>query len=228
MMLRDDHLHTRYSDGVDTPRDMIEESIRLGYCGITFTDHVRKDSDWVDRYIEELRHLREEYEERIDIRIGIECKLVDFEGNIDCPDHLLRSPDIDIVAAIHRIPRGNCEYIRRDEIVNDPDMAVDCFFKTSRGIMNNGRITRFAHPFSLFDSLGIKDTDADIWEDIDQILQSIGIPFEYNAKYDNSFVPKQIWTKYSDRIVLGSDSHSVIDLRNRSAELRAFVDSFLR
>jgi HisJ family histidinol phosphate phosphatase len=63
----DNHLHTNFSDGNDTPRDMVLTAISLGYTQITFTDHVRRDSGWLNDYILEISDLQKEFKDTIKI-----------------------------------------------------------------------------------------------------------------------------------------------------------------
>ena len=88
MITSDFHMHTAFSTDSETPaRAMIEGAIAKGLKTICITDH--RDEDYpfyeemgehaflldVDAYFRELNTLREEYADRIDVRIGIELGL---------------------------------------------------------------------------------------------------------------------------------------------------------
>lgn len=88
MITSDFHMHTAFSTDSDTPpRAMIESAIAKGLKTICITDH--RDEEYpfyeemgenaflfdVDAYFCELNALREEYADRIDVRIGIELGL---------------------------------------------------------------------------------------------------------------------------------------------------------
>lgn len=88
MITSDFHMHTAFSTDSETPvRAMIEGAIAKGLKTICITDH--RDEDYpfyeemgehaflfdVDAYFCELNALREEYADRIDVRIGIELGL---------------------------------------------------------------------------------------------------------------------------------------------------------
>ena len=79
MILQDMHLHTNYSDGKNSPEEMIRAAISLGISNICFTDHVRKDSLWVADYINELESLKSKFKDKIRIDIGVEAKVLDFD-----------------------------------------------------------------------------------------------------------------------------------------------------
>ncbi|MGI6011438.1 MAG: histidinol-phosphatase HisJ family protein [Ruminococcus sp.] len=78
-MIPDYHLHTFFSgDSEADPHDMADQAISLGMKSICFTDHMDTDSEEpefildTNRYIPYMEALREEYEDRLDIRIGVE------------------------------------------------------------------------------------------------------------------------------------------------------------
>ncbi|MCD9024752.1 PHP domain-containing protein [Cohnella silvisoli] len=83
MMLMDLHLHSNYSDGKNTPEEMIEAAIKIGYEAIALTDHVWKSSTWIPAYSAHLETLKKKYANKITLYSGIEAKVVSLEGDID-------------------------------------------------------------------------------------------------------------------------------------------------
>lgn len=223
MMLMDRHLHTDFSDGQNTPTEMVEKAIELGIEKITFTDHVRKYSDWVREYVETINGLNKIYKEYIDISIGVECKVLDFFGNLDCPDAILFDDHIEKVAAIHRIPNFDGGFICRQDISNEK-RALEAFFLALQGIGRNKYVSRVAHPFSLFNQFRISKQDDQLWKRMHLLLDNLNMSFEYNVKYDNSMVPKDIWSKHREKVVVGSDSHSVNELEDRLTLIRNYIE----
>ena len=86
------HIHSTWSDGKNTPRELIEEAIARGFASIGFSEHsymyfskYTKQfyiSD-MDAYKREVRALKEEYRGRIDIFCGLEFEFysrVPLEG----------------------------------------------------------------------------------------------------------------------------------------------------
>lgn len=83
-MLSDNHMHTRYSPDSDAePEQMILAAIEKGMKTICITDHMDKDY-YVDgkefvfdlfQYKNELQALKEKYQDRIKLRIGVELGL---------------------------------------------------------------------------------------------------------------------------------------------------------
>lgn len=202
------HIHSNFSDGKNTIFEMAEAAYRLGLKKICFTDHVRKDTKWVNDYISEIQRVRDLVP--IEIQIGVETKIIDFHGNLDIPGDLPK--DIIQVAAIHRITDGNGGYISKNDtdIING-ERALECWFKALEGLKENKSVSRIAHPFSMVPFLKPK-LDKDFWDRIENIFDDSDYLIELNLKYDNSFVPSHFWKKYKNRIVIGTDSHSINDL----------------
>ncbi len=82
-MYTDSHLHCAFSGDSDTPpRMQIERAVTLGMKRICFTDHhdydVKSDIDFnldIPAYFEEIKRLRDEYADKIDVGIGVELGL---------------------------------------------------------------------------------------------------------------------------------------------------------
>lgn len=215
------HLHTKYSDGLNSVEEMVECAVELGLKKICFTDHVRVDSEWVNDYYNTVAALGKQYSDKLTILCGVEAKLTDFEGNLDLPEI---NNKIIKVAAIHRIPTGDGNYIRKNEIENNKDHSFSCWMNTIRGINKNKGIDRIAHPFSLLPYFGITPESKRFWDDIIDIFSKGSYGIEYNVKYNNDIVPKYFWECFKDRIVLASDSHSVEKFKESFIKLRKVSD----
>jgi DNA polymerase (family 10) len=99
------HVHSRYSDGTSTIREIAERAKALGYTYIAICDHsqtVRYAGGLTEsellRQIEEIRRVNEEIE-GVRVLAGAEVDILQ-DGNLDYPDKILSQLDI-VVAAIH-------------------------------------------------------------------------------------------------------------------------------
>ena len=85
MIYTDSHMHTEFSSDSGTPmEEQIKSSIEKGLTSICFTDHHDMDfpaalygegNDFqldVPAYLKEFHRLKELYQDKIDLRIGIE------------------------------------------------------------------------------------------------------------------------------------------------------------
>lgn len=82
MQNRDLHIHTTFSDGVDTPEACVLAAIEAGFSEIGFSDHSYishpsevvywKGAEFEPLYKSEIARLKEKYKEKINILCGIE------------------------------------------------------------------------------------------------------------------------------------------------------------
>ncbi|MDU2222375.1 MAG: DNA polymerase/3'-5' exonuclease PolX, partial [Staphylococcus epidermidis] len=100
------HMHTTYSDGAFSIKEMIEANIEKGYEFMVITDHSQSlkvahglQVDRLLRQNEEIKQLNEEYKE-IDIYSGTEMDILP-DGTLDYDDEVLAQLDY-VIAAIHQ------------------------------------------------------------------------------------------------------------------------------
>ena len=217
----DNHLHTIFSDGEDTPRDMVLTAIELGYKQITFTDHVRRNSDWLERYISEISNLKDEFRNRIDINCGVEAKIINLNGDIDFDNHYRKKIDV-VLAAMHRIPVGDEQYINSTEIANsNKEEIFNCIEKATFNALKNSSVDILAHPFQF----GImKQYVLFFSTEYCNRLRCHAIQYskyiEFNYSKYNKCVQKDYWKYPSFKVWVGSDSHSIIDLKKNTLLLK--------
>jgi len=99
------HMHTSYSDGRDSLRQMVRAAHALGYEYIAITDHSEHSAasrsltlDDLARQREEIERVREEVPDMA-ILHGIEADILP-SGSLDCPDAILETLDI-VLASLH-------------------------------------------------------------------------------------------------------------------------------
>ena len=100
--MRDLHMHTVYSDGKNTPEEMIEEALRLGLDTVGISDHSHLDPcgmtlEATEEYHREIARLKEKYAGQIRVLCGLERDFIsddfsDYDYVIGSV-HLLTMPD---------------------------------------------------------------------------------------------------------------------------------------
>jgi histidinol phosphatase-like PHP family hydrolase len=50
----DMHMHTNFTDGKHSVEEMVKAADTIGLKKIAITEHVRRDSKWIDKYIKEV------------------------------------------------------------------------------------------------------------------------------------------------------------------------------
>src|SRR5690606_13905317 len=101
----DFHMHTTWSDGGYSIREMVEACRERGYSHMVITDHTQYlrvanglTPERVRSQIEEIRNLNEEYDD-IEIFCGTEMDILP-DGTLDFDDDLLQELDF-VIASIH-------------------------------------------------------------------------------------------------------------------------------
>ncbi len=90
MIMSNLHTHTKYCDGKNSPEEMVEQAISLGFFSVGFSGHgyTPFDSSFcmsqknTQKYIEEINSLKEKYKKKIEIYLGLEADLLsEFDKN---------------------------------------------------------------------------------------------------------------------------------------------------
>ncbi len=191
MNLKEDyHVHCNYNDHSApdlTIKNAIRQADRIGLETLAFTEHVRKNSEWISKYLKEL----EFYDNTSTIRIvhGFEAKILE-DGSIDCPEQYSR--DYFLIASFHTKYNSKKIWINAlKKAIENPDVNVighiapECSFALDR-------------------------TEVD---ELACLMVKNNKIVELNAKYHR---PPNDWVvilkKKGVRLHLGSDAHSLEEI----------------
>lgn len=99
------HVHSTYSDGVNTLEEIVRHCVELGYEYVGITDHSQSayyagglSEEDLEQQREEIEALREEYP-RLAIFCGVESD-IRADGSLDYPDQVLEKLDF-VIASVH-------------------------------------------------------------------------------------------------------------------------------
>jgi len=105
-IVADLHMHTTWSDGKNTIREMVEACLKRGHQYIVITDHSRSlgiaNGLSVERLLaqaEEVRQINNEMGETIQVLAGTEMD-IKADGSLDYPDDVLAQLDF-VIASLH-------------------------------------------------------------------------------------------------------------------------------
>ena len=188
----DYHVHTKFND--HSPVDLsVANVIKYGegkdLISIAFTEHVRKTSEWIPKYLEEIDKAKSSgYLLRI--ISGFEAKILD-NGTLDFPEeyagHFL-------IASFHT------KYGAKDKWYNALKLAIENTHPNSLGHLA---------PEESF------DLDFDELSELADLIVKYNITVELNAKYKR---PPLHWLRiFKERNVnfhLASDAHTLEDVGN--------------
>jgi putative hydrolase len=224
MMLMDLHMHSNYSDGKNTPEEMIEAAIEIGYKVVAITDHVWKTSSWVPAYAAHLETLKKKYENEIKLYSGIEAKVVSLEGDIDADPSFDDQVDL-VLGSIHRIPNRESYFSKGDVERLPKQWVIENWLISFYRMLENPRVDIIAHPLSELKAFGVRDEDLPMWEICDRIAGSHKI-MEFNVRYNSS--DEEVIKQTGERgvhFLISSDSHSVKDLMLNSRKVKEITGS---
>lgn len=124
--LQNMHTHTVYCDGKDTPEELVEKAISLGFDTIGFSKHaytyyteasIRKP-DRTNEYLEEIKRIKPQYADKINIVLGLEH---DFYAPIDL------SPYEYVIGSMHYFRFGD-NYVAFDRSTEYVKTLIDNYF----------------------------------------------------------------------------------------------------
>ena len=195
---QDYHVHCNYNDHSAsdlTVKNIIAQGEKIGLRVIAITEHVRRTSDWIQRYLAEIRAetAAAASSNKLHLIPGFEAKIL-RDGSIDCLEEYSR--DHFIVASFHRIFEDKRIWIEAlRSAIQNPDVDV---------------IGHLA-PEPTFDL-----TDEELSE-LASLISSNHKIIELNAKYHR---PPPRWIlkfrEHQVRFHLGSDAHSLEEIGNFS------------
>lgn len=210
MTRTDIHIHSSFSDGLATPRQIVEFAVTREFDRICITDHVRIDTGWLDEFFMEIEALRGEFAGRIEVLAGVEAKVLDFGGRIDADLGRVSRADL-VFAAFHRIPRTNGFMARRD-IGRNKAEALENWSMSMKAVLSNPAVNVIAHPGNILKMNGVR-IPTYLKEEIASLAGPSGKVFEHNLKYevpDDGFL--SLLVSEGVQILHGSDAHSIAEL----------------
>lgn len=191
------HMHTTWSDGSLSIREMVEEVKKHGYEWLALTDHSKYlriahglDEERIRRQIEEIRNVREE-EKDIQIFAGIEMDIRP-DGTLDIENEVLEELDV-VIASIH----SSFSQIEK-EIMNRMEQALE-----------HPEVNVIAHPTGRL--LGRRDGYK---VDVDRLMKRAG---ETNTALELNANPNRLdlsanWLRkaaeHNVRIAINTDAHN--------------------
>jgi len=207
----DFHIHTNYTDGKATIRQVFEKSIEFGLEAIAFTEHTESwhnsDSGWFSQYCKEIQECRENFKDKIKAYIGIEAPAISFEGELGATNEMFDIAEF-ILGAAHRYP--GLEGRRVSELGNNE--AIDLEFRTLMGLATNSMINSIAHMGGTC-SKYCTPFPAHLMREVIQQAVKNNIAIEINPVYHRplkNFI--ELCAEENASITLGSNAHGFNDI----------------
>lgn len=238
------HTHSRWCDGRGEVREYIEAALNRGLEAVGFSGHAplpypnewtMSDTD-LPAYLQELRSLREEYRDRIEIYSGLET---DYIAGVITPDHFSGNEELGLdytIGSVHGlIHPGDGRYLSvdgpEDELLalmdrtgfGSPRAVMEAYYQAVGDMADGGGFTFLGH-FDLIRKLNGKlslfDEQAEWYRAlVDKALDRIAaaaIPMEMNTGAlsrgyaDDPYPSSWILPRCRERgipMIINSDAH---------------------
>jgi len=202
--LFDFHLHTSWTDGAQTSKEMYDQAVSEGLEFVLFSEHARQTSeDWFFDFAKEIRNLPQTPCKPL---VGVEAKVADFNGNLDTTEKIMETCDL-VMASVHRFP-GEKGIVKGFAEV-DPKEAVDIEFQLANAVLDNSHMDILGHPFGMsFRRFHVIPEDDKIRQLIKKAARNKKA-FEVNVHYHPDPWKLIRWCQEEGTLVsLGSNAHS--------------------
>lgn len=201
----DSHLHTAWTDGEGSVRDVYSRAVSAGLSAILFSEHSRKTSiDWFGTFAAEVRALPKV---PCVAYVGTECKVESPAGDIDTVPDIADACDF-VMASVHRFPDNKGAAIPFDAV--KPDDAPEVEFQLSMAALENPAIHILGHPFGMSLRRYKVIPPEDLVRKLVAKAAKCGVAVEINSHYHNN--PWQLLDfcrEYGALVTFGSNAHSL-------------------
>jgi putative hydrolase len=191
---QDYHVHSNYNDHSSsdlTVANVILQAEGKGLHTLAFTEHVRKTSEWIPRYLNEIESMKAKIKSDLQIISGFEAKILQ-DGSIDCPERF--ASEYFLVASFHT------QYHNKRIWISALERAIE-----------NPHVDVIGH---LAPEPSFSLDQSEITSLADLVVKNNKI-VELNAKYHRPSVEWiTIFKKHGVTFHLGSDAHSLSEIGN--------------
>lgn len=225
------HCHTTFSDGENTPREMIEKAIELGFEEIGISDHLTYNRYYYERmlytedcegYISDIRKLAEEYKDKIKVLVGAE---LDFVSNPACYHWAKAIKDnlgFDyLIGSVHYCELGN-NYLGHINLNNysngEQNQLVDTYWENMYACVSSGLFDIIGHldlinrliPKNKFNHFEKQKEIIDIIKKNNTVMELNTSGYRYKNKEQFPSIEILKYAKEKNvKIVISSDAHNI-------------------
>ncbi len=231
------HVHTHrcnHAEGRD--RDYVEAAIAAGFSEIAFTDHspwplhpyepgmIRMKLVLLPDYVNSLRQLKEEYKDRISIKIGLECEY--FADRMEWLKETIRKYDLELIILGNHFHEYE-HHTRYFGSYKDKKNLLRDYVADTLAAIESGVYGYFAHPDIFVRSLTQWTQEAENASRM--ILESCKehhIPVEYNLGgvrsrfFEFTYPYPRFWeiaAEVGNDVRIGIDAHSPMDFHDKKS-----------
>lgn len=208
--LVEQHCHTDFTDGKDIVEDMVKAAVKKKLWRIIITEHVQKQSSWLNVFFDEINKVQKMYSGQIDVLYGFECKLLNYNGDIDIPKGIAKKYTL-ILGAVHAYPKeGEERFYEFDELTRED--ALELEMKSLKALVRNQFVNIIAHPLGVFEkNYGRAPKEA--YETAIRVIKENNKIYDINPRYGSDLnLAIELCKKHGVRVNIGSDAHTTEDV----------------
>ena len=209
----DFHLHTKWTDGKNSVKQVYERSNKLGLDYILYSEHSRRSSKkWFKTFAKEVRSLKKK---KCVPFVGTEVKVLNFKGDLDISKSNYKLCDL-VMASVHRFP-GEKEIRRNNKfLVKDKNKAVNTEFKLLIAACKNKKTDILGHPFGMSIKRFKIMPKISFFEKVIKCAKRNNKVFEINLHYHKKIYKKliKLCLKNNCFMSFGSNAHHIKDIKN--------------
>lgn len=211
------HTHSTQTDGDDDMATMANAAASAGLHTWGLSDHVRASTAWLPEYVDAVRALRHD---ALQIRCGVEAKILDRTGRLDLPTAL---PPLDyVLVADHQFPGidgpEHPDAVRGQIATGTVSAAAvleQLVVATAAAVKLSPYPPIVAHLFSLLPKCGLdeRDVPGELVDELAAACLSVDAAVEVNEKWrcPSSAVLVRLRER-GVRLVAGTDAHRAADV----------------
>lgn len=204
----DCHLHTSWTDGANTVKEVYDSALKNKLSCILFSEHSRKTSvDWFPKFAAEVRALPGS---SCRAYVGTEVKVESNAGDIDTIPAISNHCDF-VMASVHRLIDANNVTIQFADV--DPEQAADIEFKLTWSVLQNPQVDILGHMFGMsYRRFGLEPSEKMIRELIARAAK-FGVAVEVNSHYHPNALKMVKWCQeFNAKVTFGSNAHTLKDI----------------
>ncbi len=223
------HTHSDLTDGTASAGAMADAAVEARLTSWGLSDHVRADSGWLADYAVATRAIRRP---GLEIRCGVEAKLLDRSGRLDLPKAL---PNLDyVLIADHQFPGptgpqhpADVRAAIENGSLSAADAVDELVLATALGVCRSPFPPIIAHLFSLLPKVGLSEDDvtADHLDRLVGACLAADAAVEVNQKWRcPSARSVAYFASAGVAVTAGSDAHRMEDVGRHSYLDSVFAD----
>jgi putative hydrolase len=216
----DFQMHTTWTDGRSSVRDMIEAAVCKRLSAIAITEHVNFESTYYASFVSETIRVRDECRASIEAYYGIEVAVCDYEGGLKTRMDVRREAEW-VIGTVHSYPKEGGGYLSWKDLTRDE--ALQAELRALDGLASNRSIDVIGHPGGTY-FLRYGGFPVELMEPMFRKAKANGVAVELNGRYLWDLEGMLDLLASVDPLVsLGSDAHHATEVGTAYEAVRCFL-----